>query len=141
MMKSFLETVIGGTIGLMALYVVGKAAYHAGKEVAKAECEYEALRNKIDKEDISESATVHGDNDNGELVAETFDRKADVKLSPVQPTRKPGKLSMAFNAVKLFRRKDSVIGDLVKHPEAHKIEAFVEGDDLRINVSKRPAFA
>lgn len=141
MMKSFLETMIGGAIGLMALYIVGTVAYHAGKEVAKAECEYEALRNKIDEDDVSESTTVHGDNDNGEPVTETFDRKADVKLVPVQPARKAGKLSMAFNAMKLFRRKDSVIGDLVKHPEAHKIEAFVEGDDLRINVSKRPAFA
>lgn len=131
-MKSFVETVVGGAIGLIALYVVGKVAYQAGKEVAKAECEYEALRDEIDGNDTK---------DNGKEVTETIAKESDVQNIPVTPAKKSGKLSMALGAAKLFRRKDSVIGDLVKHPEAHKIEAFVDGDDLRINVKKRPLLA
>lgn len=140
-MKSFVETVVGGAIGLIALYVVGKVAYQAGKEMAKAECEYEALRNKTDGDNTSETITLHGADADGEEVAETIMKKPTAQTTSIRPAKKSGKLAMAFSAMKLLRRKDSVIGDLVKHPEAHKIEAFVEGDDLRINVSKRPAFA
>lgn len=141
-MKSFLETVIGGAIGMIALYVVGKVAYQAGKEVAKAECEYEALRKDVNKGGSGTTVT-HGVNQDGEEVSVVWERTdADSKQIPVRvPMKRSGKLSTALNAVKLLRRKDSVIGDLVKHPEAHKIEAFVEGDNLRINVCKRPAFA
>lgn len=145
-MKSFLENVIGGAVGLIALYVVGKVAYQAGKEMAKAECEYEALRKEVDKDsnkDGSGTTVAHGVNQDGEEVSVVLERTdADSKQNPVRvPMKRSGKLSMALGAMKLFRRRDSVIGDLVKHPEAHKIEAFVEGDDLRINVCKRPAFA
>lgn len=140
-MKSFVETVVGGAIGLIALYVVGKVAYQAGKEVAKAECEYETLRDKIDSNGDHETVTIHGVDENGEEVTKTIVKEPTVQFVPVTPAKKPGKLSMALGAMKLLRRKDSVIGDLVKHPEAHKIEAFVDGDDLRINVKKRPLLA
>lgn len=134
-MKTFLETVIGGAVGAIALYVVGKVAYQAGKEMAKAECEYEALHKEGDK-NKSDTAIAHGVNQDGE------EADAESKQNIVRvPREHSSKLSMALNAVKLFRRKDSVIGNLMKHPEDHKIEAFVEGGDLRINVSKRPAFA
>lgn len=137
-MKSFVETVVGGAIGLIALYVVGKVAYQAGKEVAKAECEYEALRDKIDGNGTTETVTMHGVNGNGEEIVETIAKESTADSVSNRPAKKAGKLSMAFGAMKLLRRKDSVIGDLVKHPEAHKIEAFVDGEDLRINVRKRP---
>lgn len=139
-MKSFVETVVGGAIGLIALYVVGKVAYQAGKEVAKVECEYEALR-KDGRDGTRETIALHGIDANGEEVTKIIERESTEQPVSKRPAKKPGKLSMALNAMKLLRRKDSVIGDLVKHPEAHKIEAFVEGDDLRINVRKRPALA
>lgn len=140
-MKSFVETVVGGAIGLIALYVVGKVAYQAGKEVAKAECEYAALREKMDGDDTSETVTLHGVDENGEEVTTTIAKESAVQAVSNPPIKKAGKLSMAFGAMKLLRRKDSVIGNLVKHPEAHKIEAFVDGEDLRINVRKRPLLA
>lgn len=141
-MKSFVETVVGGAIGLIALYVVGRVTYQAGKDVARAECEYEALQNKIDSNDDRETVTVHGVDDNGVEVTKTIVKKeSTVEFVPATPAKKPSKLSMALGTMKLFHRKDSVIGDLVKHPEAHKIEAFVDGDDLKINVRKRPAIA
>lgn len=36
-MKTFLKTLIGGALGLGALYVVGKVCYEAGKDVAEVE--------------------------------------------------------------------------------------------------------
>lgn len=139
-MKSFVETVVGGAIGLIALYVVGKVAYQAGKEVAKAECEYEALR-QDGRDGTRETIALHGIDANGEKITKIIERESTEQPVSKHTAKKPCKLSMALNAMKLLRRKDSVIGDLVKHPEAHKIEAFVEGDDLRINVRKRPALA
>ena len=40
-MKSFLKTLIGGALGLGALYVVGKVCYEAGKDVAEVERQLE----------------------------------------------------------------------------------------------------
>ncbi len=145
-MKSFLKTVIGGAIGLMALYVVGKVTYQVGKDMGRAETEYEHLQDRVDRHD-SDTTAFHSENQDGEdvSVASVQDETEvpnEENLRKV-PMKRSGKLSMALSALKLFRHKESksVIGDLVKHPEAHKIEAFVEGGDLRINVSKRPAFA
>lgn len=139
-MKTFVETVVGGAIGLIALYVVGKVAYQAGKEVARVECEFEALRDKIDG-DASDETVLHGRNENGDEVTEKLETETPTQSAQKHPAKKPSKLAMAIGAMKLLRRKDSVIGDLVKHPEAHKIEAFVDGEDLRINVKKRPLLA
>lgn len=43
MVKSFVKTVVGGAIGLIALYVVGRVAYQAGHDVAVAEQHYNRL--------------------------------------------------------------------------------------------------
>ena len=58
---------------------------------------------------------------------------------PAGQIRKPVKFSVLLGVTKLLRRKDSVLRNLVKHPEAHKIEAYIEGEGLRINVRKRPS--
>ena len=46
-MKGFVGTVLSGAIGLAALYVVGKIAFQAGHDIAKAECKYEQLQRGI----------------------------------------------------------------------------------------------
>ena len=43
-MKSFVNTVVGGMIGLAALYVVGRIAYQAGHDMAEAECRYDEIK-------------------------------------------------------------------------------------------------
>ena len=43
MFKKTVETVVGGAIGLFALYAVARLAYAAGKEVAAAEHHYQSL--------------------------------------------------------------------------------------------------
>ena len=43
-MKSFVNTVVGGMIGLAALYVVGRIAYQAGHDMAEMECRYDEIK-------------------------------------------------------------------------------------------------
>lgn len=134
-MKTFVETVVGGAIGLIALYVVSKVAFQAGQELATAECAYKELQKKTTKHDEKEKTEDASPSE----PDETESSKDGIILEPV--SKKPGKLSLAFAAMKLFRQKDSVIGNLIKHPEDHKIEAFVDGEDIHIDVRKRSAFA
>lgn len=133
-MRTFVETVVGGAIGLIALYVVGKVAFHAGRELGSAERAYQEIQKKsqdCEKKD-AEEASDDASSDPPALSEENVSEPL---------IKKPSKLAIALGATKLFRRKDSVIGNLIKHPEAHKIEAFVDGDDLHIDVRKRPALA
>lgn len=134
-MKTFVETVVGGAIGLIALYVVSKVAFQAGRELATAECAYKELQKKTTENDEKEKTEDSSNSDHDE----TESSKDGIIPEPV--SKKPGKLSLALAAMKLFRQKDSVIGNLIKHPEAHKIEAFVDGEDIHIDVRKRPTLA
>ena len=135
-MKTFVETVVGGAIGLIALYVVGKVAFQAGRELATAECAYKELQKKTTKHDEKEKTEDASPSE----PDETEPARDGIILESV-PKKKPGRLSLALAATNLFRQKDSVIGNLIKHPEAHKIEAFVDGEDIHIDVRKRPALA
>ncbi len=128
-MGSFVKTVVGGALAILALYAVGKTAYQLGKEVAQEEARLHELR-----ENTESNGAAPEENE-----PEETDGTPTAQEEPAEPIRKPGKLSMLLGATKLLRRKDSVLGNLVKHPEAHKIEAYVEGEGLRINVRKRPA--
>lgn len=128
-MGSFVKTVVGGALAILALYAVGKTTYQLGKEVAQEEARLHELQK-------------HAENDGSvpeESEPEETEGTPTAQEEPAEPIRKPGKLSMLLGVTKLLRRKDSVLGNLVKHPEAHKIEAYVEGEGLRINVRKRPA--
>ena len=134
-MKTFVETVVGGAIGLIALYVVGKVAFQAGRELAAAECAYKELQEKTpnaNKEEKNEDVSP-ADSGDGETA------QGGIVLEPIP--KKPNKLSLALAATKLFHRKESVIGNLIKHPEEHKIEAFVDDGKIHIDVRKRPALA
>ena len=134
-MKTFVETVVGGAIGLIALYVVGKVAFQAGRELATAECAYKELQKKTTKNDEKEKTEDASPSEPNE----TEPSQDGIMLVPT--SKKPGKLSLALAAMKLFRQKDSVIVNLIKHPEDHKIEAFVDGKDIHIDVRKRPTLA
>ena len=48
-MRTFLKTIIGGGLGLAALYLVAYGAYSAGKKVAKEECRYAQLKSESEK--------------------------------------------------------------------------------------------
>lgn len=128
-MGSFVKTVVGSALAILALYAVGKATYQLGKEVAKEE----ARLHELQKNAESEGAAAE-ENEPKETVGTPMEQE-----EPAEPIHKPVKFSMLLGVTKLLRRKNSVLGNLVKHPEAHKIEAYIEGEGLRINVRKRPA--
>ena len=113
-MKSFLKTVVGGTIGILALYVVGKVAFEAGHEMGVIESRYDELQRATNE-------------------AEEKKQNNTAAISEV-PTRKAERVGGFFKA-----RKTSVLGYLFSHPEQHKIEAYLEDDEVHVNVRRRVA--
>lgn len=96
-MKNFVNTVVGGAVGLIALYAVARIAYSAGYNMAEAEIRYEQLTESRDAERI--------------------------------PERKKG----------VFGKKGSILSRMIRKPEDHKIEAYVDGGELRVNVKPKSA--
>lgn len=124
-MKSLVKTVVGGAIGIVALYIVGKVAFQAGHDIAEAECRYEQLQRSIDARTNREDATIAiGPEETVEIV----------------PEKKQSKLGMLFGLRKVFGKKGtSVVGDLLQNPENHVIEACVKGREIHVNVKPRTA--
>ena len=129
MLRKTVETIIGGAIGVIALYVVGKVAYRAGQEVAREECRLQSMKTEAtEKTEESEAKK-----DTGE-----FDMEPILELAPAQKKSRNW-LSGLINAGKILSGRKSVIGNLVRNPEAHRFEAYVEGDELQIHVKRREA--
>ena len=135
-MKAFLKTLIGGAVGLGALYVVGKVCYNLGKDVAEVERQLEPVKNEV----------VHPAASEGAGEAETADETEQpaTEEEPVQETKHDGGRFMnkirnakAFLKIKKAlsgNRSPGVLGSLLKNPEGAKIEAFVQNGGVRINV-------
>lgn len=130
-MGSFLKTIVGGAAALAALYAVGRTAYLAGKDVAREEERLRALQASA----AGEEATPEED------TSEETKHEEVAEPEAIEPVRKPSKLSMLLGLRRVLGRKNSVVGNLFRHPEAHKIEAFVERDGLHIRVRERPSTA
>lgn len=129
-MKGFVGTVLSGAIGLAALYVVGKIAFQAGHDIAKAECKYEQLQRGISAK-TAKPETSDEEEENG-IPEETTDMAI--------PEKKQSKLGMLFGLRKMFSKKGgSVVGDLIQNPENHVIEACVKGREIHVNVKPRTA--
>lgn len=136
MVKSFVSTVVGGAIGLIALYVVGRVAYQAGHDVAVAEQRY----NRLLKESGTKETPVHEEHDDQNEPHESEnDIASHVELVPVKRQSKLAKLGLMLGLGKLAAKKDSVIGRLMRNPEMHRIEAYVDGDEVRVNIRPQTA--
>ena len=123
-MKSFVSTVVGGAIGLIALYAVGRAAYQAGYDMGQAEQHYAEVCKKTE----ALESLQKGDGGHTESAAEV--KPKEMTTAETAPVRGQNKLGL-MGIKRLMNRKESVLGRLVRHPEAHKIEAFVDGDELK----------
>lgn len=136
MVKSFVSTVVGGAIGLIALYVVGRVAYQAGHDVAMAEQRY----NRLLKESETKEIPTHEEHDEqNEPHASENDDVTHVELVPVKRQSRLAKLGAMLGIGKLAAKKDSVLGRLIRNPEAHRIEAYVDGDEVRVNIKPQTA--
>lgn len=126
-MKGFVGTVVSGAIGLAALYVVGKIAFQAGRDIAEAECRYEQLQRGIEHKTNKSDVIVMDD------PAEDLEETAEEV-----PEKKQSKLGMLFGLRKLLGKKGgSVVGDLLQNPDKHVIEACVKGREIHVNVKPR----
>lgn len=134
-MKEFVKTVVGGMIGIAALYVVGKIAFQAGRDVGEMECRYRAMEKKV-------RASVQKDENKEEEAEETTtadEPEAEEDDVLEEKPKKQGLFGMAWGIRRMTKKKDSVLGNLIHHPETHRIEAFVQGEELHVNVKPRTA--
>lgn len=138
MFKKIAEAIVCGAIGAAALYVVGRIAYQAGQDVAREECRYEALHNE-NCEKKAKPIQNRVENDSECLNDPGTDLIVPDEVSTSVQRRKQSKLGLLFGAKRLFGNKKSMLGNLVKNPEDHKFEAYVEGDELQIHVKRREA--
>ena len=132
MFKKVAETLIGGALGALALYVVGRVAYQAGQEVAREKCRYNAMRraNAKQREKVASSAS-EAEKTSAIIPVDT--------ITEYRSRKKQSKLGLLLGARKLFGNRESILGNLVHDPEAHKFEAFVAGDELQIHVKRKEA--
>ena len=121
-MKKIVQTIVEGTVGLLALYVVARTAYDAGHRMAKAECRYEQLSRK-------------------EAV-----KSAEAESKDEEPTPEPVKLIKAparpgwTGVLSKFGKAvcgRGVIGRILKDPDGQRVEMYVEDDTFRIDVKSR----
>lgn len=132
-MKNFVSTVVGGAIGLIALYVVGRVAYQAGHDMAQAEQHYEEVRKKTAALESSKKE------DGGHIEQVVEEEPKEMTVMEPAPIRRQNKLGLMMGLKRLMNKKESVLGRLVHHPEDHRIEAFVDGDELKVSVKPRTA--
>lgn len=132
-MKSFLSTVVGGAIGLAALYIVGKVAYQMGHDMAEAEHRYNEVQKKTEE---LERSSKKEDDGTPEMTDQQME---ETTLTVAAPVKKQSKLGLMVGLKKMFGKRESVLSDLVRNPEAHRMEAFVEGRELHVNIKPRTA--
>ncbi len=112
-MKKMIGTIVEGTVGILALYVVGHIAYAAGKELGKAEEAYKTLTERIQE------------------------IKADETGEIAPPAKKRTLIGTGVKS--LIFRNIPVVGKLLDQPEEHKVEAFVENGGIHIDVKEKDA--
>ncbi len=122
-MKKFVETVVGGTVGLLALCVVARVAYETGHRMGVTECRYEQMKQVPEKERpaVQEPETQ-------EIVPEPVEAP---KLA-----RKPNRFGVLSKIGKAVGGR-GVIGRILKNPDEQRVEMYVEGDTFRIDVSPK----
>ena len=117
-MSSFIKTIVGGAIGFAALYVVGRVAYQVGHDVAEIE---------------------HRQADDLQKTKEEEKSASENSSAMVIPVPKKSLLSSIFGIKHLIGKKESVLGRLIHHPEMHQIEAYIDGEELRVKVKPKAA--
>ena len=141
-MKTFLKTLIGGAIGLGALYIVGKVCYEAGKDVAEVEHQLkEAQSVRPDPEPTAKQNDIPAEQP--KAVAESPEEAAPEKVTVFSRMATRIQNAKMFLKVKKAFSKDGkspgVLSTLLNNPEGAKIEAFVMDGGVRINVRPRAA--
>ena len=157
-MKTFLKTLIGGALGLGALYVVGKICYEAGKDVAEVERQLrEKEPEKTDDQHVDHIMTdLYSFGEKVETIDETLENaKAEMSEAideAVEKNTKPtafGKLLSKVRNARFFleakkafdksNRQPGILSSLLTNPDGARIEAFVRDGGVQISVKPRAA--
>lgn len=165
-MKRFLKTLIGGALGIGALYVVGKVCYEIGKDVAEVERQLEAAKPAPKEEstqtDGPEISGADTDGDEVNTVNEYWDQQkaelhkafddAKKEMKEIQErenrsflNRWKSKLKNAktfLTVKKAFdkgERGPGILGSLLSNPDGARIEAYVRDGGVQINVTPKAA--
>lgn len=109
MISRIAGNMVSAVIGITCLYVAGKIAFQAGREIGYEEHRYEMM------------VSGTGLSDNG----------------LVKPKGKSGKLGALLGLGKALSSKDGTIWRLLRSPDEHAVEAYVEGDEIRVNVKRK----
>lgn len=158
-MKTFLKTLIGGALGVGALYVVGKICYEAGKDVAKAEQQIEKqlktetvdyyasgehvaqIEMNLDELDPIDKKPENAKEEMSEAIDEAFEKDSKpTMLGRLVNKVKNAKLFMA--AKKAFEKSNKspgILSSLLTNPDGAKIEAYVRDGGVQISVKPRAA--
>ena len=144
-MKTFLKTLIGGALGLGALYVVGKVCFEAGKDVAEIERQLSTQTNDIPAKPVEPDADEQDDRMGVETVEAPVTTDAEEKPKASVLDKAATKIRNAKMFLKLRKafsregKQPGVLSTLLNNPEGAKIEAFVMDGGVRINVRPRAA--
>lgn len=145
-MKTFLKTIIGGALGIGALYIVGKVCYEAGKNVGDVE------RQLADSK-AADDVNKFNDINNMELDIPTncddtvkirhiekFKSDDNVERADSSFTAKVHNAKMFLTLKKIFSKRDrkpGILGSLLTNPDGAKIEAIVKDGGVQISVKPR----
>ena len=138
-MRAFLKTLIGGAVGLGALYVVGKVCYNLGKDVAEVEHQLAASKNEVAHQTPAEGTEQPQTEPEVEQEAPVEEPVKVEKHSRIMDKIHNAKAFIKIKKALGGSKSPGVLGSLLKNPEGAKIEAFVQNGGVRINV--RPGTA
>lgn len=129
MLSRLIKTLAGGALGAIALYTVGKTAYVAGQEIAREECRLEAMREELRRLPEAEKREER------DAAQDDVEEARHIPVQPEHHDEPPRKKGMG----RIFggRGKGSVIRSLIRQPEQHALEAFVEDDQVKISIRRR----
>lgn len=141
MFTKIATNVVGGAISLIALYVVAKLAYKAGTDVTNMENRYNTMAEKTalmeKKVKQLESSKKEALNEGHEEVLTKSEEPEEMEIvKPVRVEKKGGLLGH-LKGMAGIGGKASVLKDLIRDPEGHRMEACVNGDAVDIRIQKR----
>lgn len=143
-MKAFLKTIIGGALGLGALYVVGKICYEAGKDVAEVERQLREKEPELHAEQIKMDLFA-----GEEKIGETTEPVEEPEVKHENRKTMLGRFSDKVKNARTFlfakkvfdksNRKPGILSSLLTNPDGARIEAVVRDGGVQISVKPRAA--
>ena len=131
MFKTIIKTIIGGALGAAALYAVGRIAYQLGYDMAEIDRKCSESDIFEDEPDTDDAGEDDCDTAKEQRASDISQEREDEQAEQVadKPARRMGKLRAIFQAAKAIKRPGkaaSIISEVIKHPEKHNIDGFIE---------------